>query len=228
MDQLGQVFDRIDVVVRRRADQAHAGRGVADAGDVLVHLAARQLAAFAGLGPLRHLDLQFVGVGQVPDGHAEAAGGDLLDGGAPRVAVGQRLEAFGILAAFARVAAAAQAVHGDGQRLVGFCRDRAEAHRAGAETFDDFAGRLDFLQRDRSAVGSGPKPQQAAQRKPPPGVVVQSLGKPPVGVLVSRAGGHLQVGDRLRVPAVPLAFRPPVELAGVGQHRATGLRERCG
>ena len=43
------------------------------AGDGLVDLVAGQFAALAGLGALHDLDLQFVGVGQVVDGHAEAA-----------------------------------------------------------------------------------------------------------------------------------------------------------
>ena len=58
VDQLGQVFDRVDVVVRRRRDQRHAGRRVPQPGDLLGHLVAGQLAAFARLGPLGHLDLQ--------------------------------------------------------------------------------------------------------------------------------------------------------------------------
>ena len=49
-----------------------------------------KLAALAGLGALGHLDLQLVGVDQVVGGHAEAAGGHLLDGAAARVAVRRR------------------------------------------------------------------------------------------------------------------------------------------
>ncbi len=33
-DQLRQILDRVDVVVRRRGDQGHAGHGVAQAGDL--------------------------------------------------------------------------------------------------------------------------------------------------------------------------------------------------
>ena len=73
VDQLGQVFDGIDVVVRRRRDQRHARRGVPQPGDLLGHLVAGQLAAFARLGPLGHLDLQDLRLGQVFDGHAEPA-----------------------------------------------------------------------------------------------------------------------------------------------------------
>ena len=79
VDELRQVLDGVDVVVRRRRNQAHAGDGVAHARDGLIHLVAGKLAAFAGLGALRHLDLQLVGVHQVIGGDAEAPGGHLLD-----------------------------------------------------------------------------------------------------------------------------------------------------
>ena len=98
-----------------------------DAGDDLVHLVAGQLAAFAGLCALRHLDLQFVGVDQVVGGDAEAAGGHLLDGAAAQIAVGIGLEALFVFAAFAGVGLAADAVHGDGQSLVRLFADGAEA-----------------------------------------------------------------------------------------------------
>ena len=64
-DQLREVFDRIDVVVRRRRDELHAWRGIAEPRDVLIDLVSRQLAAFTRLGALRHLDLQFLGIDQV-------------------------------------------------------------------------------------------------------------------------------------------------------------------
>ena len=79
VDQLGQVFDGVDVVVRRRRYQAHAGTGVAQLADVFGHLAAGQLAALAGLGALGHLDLDLVGAGQVFCRHTKATGGHLLD-----------------------------------------------------------------------------------------------------------------------------------------------------
>ena len=103
VDQLRQIFNGVDVVMRRRRDQAHAGDGVARLGDHLVHLVAGQLPALTGLCALRHLDLQLVGVDQVICGDAEAAAGHLLDGAAARIAVGVALEAFFVLAALAGV-----------------------------------------------------------------------------------------------------------------------------
>ena len=90
VDQLGQVLDRVDVVVRRRRDQPDARRRVAGLGDRLVDLVAGQLPAFARLRALRDLDLQLVRVDQVPAGHAEAPRRHLLDRAALRVAAGQR------------------------------------------------------------------------------------------------------------------------------------------
>ena len=72
VDELRQVLDRVDVVMRRRRDQAHAGHRVAQLGDVLGHLVAGQLPAFAGLRALRHLDLELVRRRQVLRGDAEA------------------------------------------------------------------------------------------------------------------------------------------------------------
>src|SRR5690606_14371204 len=91
VDQLRQILDRVDVVVRRRRNQGHAGYGIAQAGDQAVDLAARQLAAFAGLGALSHLDLQHFGIDQVFRGHAETAGGHLLDFRAAHGAVARRI-----------------------------------------------------------------------------------------------------------------------------------------
>src|SRR5207253_3585304 len=128
-----------DVVVRGRADEAHARHRVAQEADVLADLAAGQLAALAGLGALRHLDLDLVGRDQVLGGDAEAARGHLLDLRAQAVAVlhgvvggdhlgaddvadlgaGGDLDALQLVAvacrvfaAFTGVALAADAVHG--------------------------------------------------------------------------------------------------------------------
>jgi hypothetical protein len=158
-DQLREVLDRIDVVVRRRRDQADAGLGVAQPRDQRIDLAARQLAAFAGLGALRDLDLQHFGTDQVGRGHAEAAGGDLLDLAALLGAV-----ARGVFAAFAGIAAPAEAVHRDRQRFVRFRRQRAQAHRRAVEAAHDRFDRLDLVQRQRR--GRQLELQQVAQAPP--------------------------------------------------------------
>ncbi len=79
VDQLLQILDGVDVVVRRRGDELHARGGVTDLGDPRRDLGTGQVAALAGLGALGELDLQVGGVHQVIAGHAEAGGSDLLD-----------------------------------------------------------------------------------------------------------------------------------------------------
>src|SRR3978361_926149 len=64
-----------------------------------VDLAAGQLATLTGLGPLRHLDLDVIGVDQVLAGDAEPAAGHLLDRRPAQVAVGVGPEEGGVLRA---------------------------------------------------------------------------------------------------------------------------------
>lgn len=55
VDELLEVLDRVNVVMRRRRDEADARGRVSGAGDTLRDLVAGQLTALAGLGALRHL-----------------------------------------------------------------------------------------------------------------------------------------------------------------------------
>ena len=211
VDQLRQVFDRIDVMVRRRRDQTHARRAVPDAGDFLVDLVAGQLAPFARLGALRHLDLQFLRVDQVLAGHAEASAGHLLDGAIAAVAVGVELIAGRVFAPFAGVALGAQPIHGDRQRLVGFFRDRPVRHRARGKPFDDLGGRLDFVQRDR-LLGLF-EFQQAAEREQLPLLLVDQLAVFVELFATVQPRGVLQLGHHLGVEEVGFSLAAPLVLA---------------
>ena len=90
-DELGEVLDRVDVVVRRRGDERHPGGGRPQAGDLLRHLVRRDLTALAGLRPLGDLDLELIRGRGVLRGHAEAARRDLLDLRVALVAVAGRV-----------------------------------------------------------------------------------------------------------------------------------------
>ena len=80
MDQLCEILDGVDIMVRRRRNQADTGRSVAGLGDPGIDLGSGQFAPLTRLGPLSHLDLQFTGIGQVVTGDAEASRSYLLDG----------------------------------------------------------------------------------------------------------------------------------------------------
>ena len=197
--------------MRRRRDQPDARRGIAHARDVFVHLAAGQLPALAGLRALRHLDLQIVRIHQVFDGDAEAARGDLLDRGPHRIAVRQRLVAIGLLAAFAGVRLAADAVHRDRQRGVRLARDRAEAHRAGGEPLHDRRRRLHFVKRHRR-IGVL-QLHQPAQRQQALALVVDQVGE--CGELRERVAARRM-----------LQFAPPSQASRRVLRRAAGTRSR--
>ncbi len=101
IDQLSQILDRIDVMMRRRRNEADPRRGTAHFGYPRVHFTSGQLPAFARLGALRHLDLDFVGIHQVMRRDAESARRNLLDGAAAGIAVRIRNVTRGIFPAFA-------------------------------------------------------------------------------------------------------------------------------
>src|SRR5205807_7564525 len=84
VDQLREVLDGIDVMVRRGRDEGDSLLRMPKAGDLLRRLVTRELAALAGLRPLRHLDLQLIGEDAVLGRDPEPSRRDLLD---PRIAV---------------------------------------------------------------------------------------------------------------------------------------------
>ena len=87
VDELRQILNRINIVMRRRRNQGNARNRVAHARDDLIHFVSGKLAAFTGLRALRDLDLQLVAVHQIVRRDAEAPGCDLFHGAAPPVAV---------------------------------------------------------------------------------------------------------------------------------------------
>ena len=211
VDELRQILDRVDVVVRRRRDEADAGDRVAHAGDPVIDLVAGKLAALAGLGALRHLDLQHVGVDEIIGIDAEPAGGDLLDRRAHRIAVGHALVALRVLAALAGVGLAAHAVHRDGERGVRLPRDGAERHGAGREAPDDRRGGLDLGQ--RNGVLGELEVEQAAQRDEAVLLLADAAGEFLELAVIVAAHRVLEQGHGVRRPDMPLAVDAEGELA---------------
>ena len=216
VDELGQILDGINIVVRRRGNQTHAGGGMTHLGDPRIDFVSGQLAAFAGLGTLGHLDLQFAGVDEIMAGDAKASGSDLLDGAVERVAVGLGQVAGGIFAAFASVAFAADAVHGEGLGFVGFLADRAVGHGAGFEPFDDGFDWLDFLEGDD--IRGELEEKQAAQGAKVFGLVIHQGGVFLEHLVVVVPGGELQFVNGFRVEQVILAVVTPLVLTAGIEH----------
>ncbi|AJX01694.1 hypothetical protein BM45_3124 [Burkholderia mallei] len=247
VDQLREILDRIDVMVRRRRDEADARHRVAQLADVFGHLVARQLAAFARLRALRHLDLDLVGRREILGRHTEAARCDLLDLRAQRIAFLQRDVAHDlvadhrfqrvadldrnaaqlvaiavlVLAAFARVRLAADAVHRDRERRMRLGADRAERHRARREALDDLLRRLDFVDRNRLRRVD-PELEQAAQRHVALRLIIDQVGIFLVRLVRVAARRMLQLRDRIGRPHVVFAAHAERVLAArvehVGEH----------
>ena len=199
-------------MVGRRRDERDARNGVARLGDDVVHLVARQLSPLARLGTLRHLDLYFLGIGQVLRRHAEASRGNLLRLAAKRDALELLVEAFAVLAPFARVAARSQLVHGQRQRLVCLLADGTERHRARHEVAHDVLHRLHLLDGD----GVLPEAEEIAQEDGMRLLVGQS-GKLLELPVAPQPGGQLQRGNRLGVPGVLFPVLAVAEQSRVGQ-----------
>ncbi len=110
---------------------------------------------------------------------------------------------------------------------MGFSRNRAERHRAGSKTLDDFFGWLNFIQRDRLAW-IDLEFKQTAQGHVTLGLIVDQLGVLFIAVEVVGTGRVLQLGDRVRCPHVFFAadtvciFAAGVER--VGQYRIVAER----
>ena len=73
VDELREIFNRVDVMVRRRRDQTHSRLCVPQPRNQPGDLMARQLSALTGLGALRHLDLDLFGVSKILRRHAKTA-----------------------------------------------------------------------------------------------------------------------------------------------------------
>ena len=118
VDQLREVFDRIDVVVGWGRDQRHTRCRMPQTRDQLSHLHARQLTAFTWFRTLCDLDLQFFALVQILCGHTKTTGCHLLDLCRRIVAVRLGHKVCRIFAAFAGIRFRTDPVHCNVQRLV--------------------------------------------------------------------------------------------------------------
>ena len=81
VDQLRQILNGINVVMRGRRDQGHTWCGVSSLGDPWIYLSSGQMSALAGFCSLCHLDLDLLCTHQIAAGDAKTSAGYLLNGG---------------------------------------------------------------------------------------------------------------------------------------------------
>ena len=81
IDQLRQILDGVNIVMRWRGDQGNTGGGMSGLRYPRIYLFARKLSALTRLCALCHLDLDLFGADQVAGGDTETSGCHLFDGG---------------------------------------------------------------------------------------------------------------------------------------------------
>ncbi|CAB4532643.1 unannotated protein [freshwater metagenome] len=135
-------------MVGRWGDKADTRCTHASSRDPRVDLVRWKLSAFTRLGPLGHLDLNVVGVGEIHARDAKSPAGDLFD----RASTFWIQQAFDGFTALSGIGTSAKPIHCDSQRLVHFLGDRTVGHCARRETTDDVIGRFDLIERHRVAT----------------------------------------------------------------------------
>ena len=211
-------------MMRRWTDQTDAGSRMARRGDDLVDLMSGKFSPFARLRPLRNLDLQFIGIREVPTGHTESARGDLLDGRSLRVPVGLRLKAFVVFPPFTRVTLSTNPVHRDRQCFMSLRGNRTVTHRPGAEATDDRFDRIDFIQRHGRSAGL--ELQHPSQMTFACRLLVDHFRKLFVCGLVPLTCRLLDVRDVVRIPSMLFARGSPRKQPKIGEHRKVVLVAR--
>lgn len=111
VDELLQILNGVDIVVRRRRDETDAWSRVTSPCNALADLVTGQFTSLSWLRALGHLDLELVRVGQVCRSDTETPRGNLLDGRSPCVSILVNLGPLGILSTLASVGLAAETVH---------------------------------------------------------------------------------------------------------------------
>ena len=125
-DELGKVFDGIDVMMRWRRDESDARNSVTSLGNDFIDLESRQLSALTRLSTLSYFDLKFLGIDKVFRCDAEASGCYLLGLTAEAYAIHRGMIALIVLAAFTGVASCAEFVHGKSKSFVCLNAESAE------------------------------------------------------------------------------------------------------
>ena len=153
IDQLCQVLNGVDIVVRRRRNQCHTGCGMSGLGNPRIHFLCRKMTALARLCALCHLDLDFLGGSQILGGNTEPSGSHLLDGRALIHSTAGSDNAFQIFTALTAVGLTADAVHGDCHALVCLLRNGTVGHCARLEPAHDALHAFDLFNGNTAVLG---------------------------------------------------------------------------
>lgn len=65
VNELFQIFDRVDIVVRGRRDESNSGSRMTSTSDRFRDFVTGKFSSFSGFSTLSHLDLKLIGIGEV-------------------------------------------------------------------------------------------------------------------------------------------------------------------
>ena len=120
IDQLCQILNGVNIVMRRRGNQAHTRCRVSCLCDPRVYFSCRQMAAFTRFCSLCHLNLDFLCTNQIAAGNTKSTGCYLLDCRASILSTSCRIQTFITLTTLTGIRFTMQVIHGDSQCLMGF------------------------------------------------------------------------------------------------------------
>ena len=218
VNELGQVFDRVNIMMRRRRNQRNIRNRVTDTRHELVHLVSRQLATFTRLCTLRHLDLQILCMAEIVNRYAKAARSNLTDCRATDIAVCRRSIAVWVFTTFTAVAHGSDAVHGNSNRFVGFRAQGAKAHGTSDKVMDNRFAAFDFGNIDRSRLL---KLEESAQSSLTFRLVVDELAIDLELFIIAPLHRLTECRQGLRSPQVLFAFFAECVLATRLEHLAS-------
>ena len=223
VDELRQILDRINVVVRRWGDQRHAFGRMAQAGDQVRDLHPWQLATLTGLRTLGNFDLKLFTLVEVFGGHTKPARSNLFDLRRWVVAVWLWMEVCRIFAAFAGIRLRPNPVHRHVQRLMRLRAQCAQRHARCDEALADRSDAFHLFNRHGRAKGFDRQQVPQMDRR----VVLHLLGillPQPVGGIVT---GRLHQVHGLRFPSVLFARPTRFVKAADGQNVGAALPALC-
>ena len=203
VNELSQVFDGVNIVVRRRRNERHIRDRVTHASHKFIHLTSRELTTFTWLCTLSHLDLQILSVTEIVDRHTETTRSDLANSRATDFTVRSRSIAIRVFTTFTAVAHGTHAVHGDSDGFVSFRAQGAKAHSASDKVLDDAFTRFDFGNIDRSRFL---ELEETTERCEAFGLIVNELGVSLELFVIAHLHCLTECSDRLRSPQVAFAF----------------------
>ena len=223
IDQLRQILDRIDIVMRRRRDQGYTRGRISGLCNPRIHLSARQMTALTRFSALRHLDLYLFGTDKVTARYAKTSGGYLLDRRTAVFTVSARIQTARFLSALTTVGLAVDGVHGQSQRLMGFLGNRTVGHRTCFETGHNGIHALNLL--DRDTLLRIFESQQVTQRT----LAVLGINLCRIFfklAVIPCSGGFLQQMDRQRIVQMLLTAASHLVTADAVQRQITVKAQR--